>query len=102
MKYLLKDFNNRLRKLDIETVERFNQLYTDIEDTQRLRKRDKSDHVIEFNKINKDLLAQYQNLDTLALALNNAGEMIACLIEAFKILQAMDNQDEMDKHLISL
>jgi hypothetical protein len=91
-----------LVELETYTKNKFVETYNSIDQTQRLRKRDKSDHLVEFKNLNNKLQSCLENNEMLADGINNVGEMMACLIEAIKIEQALSIQDEEDRKAISL
>lgn len=101
-KPLIEESHNKLKIIEKEILERFHQLFENIENNDNLRKRDKSDNLQEFNNITKKLISINENDESLAAALSNIGEMVACVVEAIKIQQALDNKDEEDKKGISL
>lgn len=51
----LLDIDERLISLNSRTHESLNEINYNIDQTQRLRKHDKSDHLVEFNNINKKI-----------------------------------------------
>lgn len=83
-------------KLDKSTENYLNKVASEVEKTQIMRKKDKSDHIVEFTKINKQISTQHENMESLAIALSNVGELAACLYEAHKISSVIESQDEED------
>lgn len=113
--YLMKMLDDKFDGLKKETVPKINNLYNmfddldnateknlcklskDVENATKLRKADKTDHMMQFNVINKQLTTQNENIESMAEALSNVGELSACIFEAHKISTAMESQDEEDR-----
>jgi len=80
----------------------FNSLNDQITESLKLRKRDKADHQQEFNKIINQIDDAIKITNTNQLSLETLGQMVAAIIECFKIQQILDLSDEKDKKSFGL
>lgn len=80
----------------------FNSLNDQITESLKLRKRDKADHQQEFNKIINQIDDAIKITNTNQISLETLGQMVAAIIECFKIQQILDTSDENDKKSFGL
>jgi len=80
----------------------FSSLNDQITESLKLRKRDKADHQQEFNKIINQIDDAIKITNTNQLSLETLGQMVAAIIECFKIQQILDISDENDRKSFGL